>query len=88
MITAPDFSHPFSAFTHSTNNPASFIIGQHYEAVDQAIEELWEMHQEGINIDDPDIFYSVLDKHSLDDDGFELEEEAIVQELNRRIRCL
>ena len=86
MIRIPDFSKPFSAFTHGDNNPASFIIGQHYEARDQAIDELVAKYKQGVDIGDRNIFNSILNKHGLLDDGFESEEEYIIQEVNRRIR--
>lgn len=86
MIMVPNFSRPFSAFTDGDNNPASFIIGQHYEARDLAIEELFALYKKGVDIEDAEIFYAVLDKHGLTEDGFESEEETIITELRRKIR--
>ena len=81
----PNFSKPFSAFTHGDNNPASFIIGQHYEARDQAIRKLVDMYFDDYDIEDREIFESVLDRYGLLDDGFESEEEYIIQEVSRQI---
>lgn len=82
----PNFSRPFSAFTNNDNNPASFIIGQHYEARDLAIRKLIDMYFDDYDIEDRDIFESVLHRYGLLDDGFESEEEFIIQEVRRRIK--
>jgi hypothetical protein len=82
----PSFKKPFSAFTDGDNNPASFIIGQHYEARDLAINRLVGLYKQGIDIGDRDIFNSVLARYGLLDDGFCSEEEHIINEVNRRLR--
>ena len=82
----PDFSKPFSAFTNGDKNPASFIIGQHYEARDLAIKKLIDMYNDDYDITDKKIIHEVLERYGLIDDGFESEEEYIIQEAMRRIR--
>lgn len=81
----PNFKQPFSAFTDGDNNPASFIIGQHYEARDLAIKRLVDMYHDDIDISDRDIFNSVLARYGLFKDGFCSEEEYIIKEVSRRL---
>jgi hypothetical protein len=82
----PNFSTPFSAFTHGDNNPASFAIAQHYHDRDAAIEELVELYKQHIDIGHPDVFNAVLAKHNMGSDGFEDEDEYIIAEVGKRIR--
>jgi hypothetical protein len=83
----PNFKKPFSAFTDGDNNPASFIIAQHYEARDLAIKRLVSMYEDDYDIADREVFNSVLETYGLLNDGFESEEEYIVKEVGRRLRA-
>ena len=83
----PNFKAPFSAFTANDNNPASFVIGHHYEAVSGAIDRLVDMYNDDIDIGDRQIFNSVLKHYGLLDDGFCSEEAYIIEEVKRRINC-
>ena len=82
----PNFKQPFSAFTNGNNNPASFAIGQHYEARDLAIKRLVEMYFDDFDIGDRELFNSILAHYGLLEDGFCSEEDYIIQEVGRRIR--
>ena len=82
----PNFSMPFSAFTHGDNNPASFAIAQHYQDRDAAIEELVALYEQHIDIGHPDVFNAVLAKHNMGSDGFEDEDDYIIAEVSKRIR--
>lgn len=81
----PNFKQPFSAFVNGDNNPASFIIGQHYEAVDLAINKLVDLYHDDFDIEDRCIFDSVLARYGLLDDGFESEEKYIIEKVRERI---
>lgn len=69
------------------SNLPSFAIEQHYEARDLAIKRLVDLHNDDFDINDNDLFYSVLDQYGLLEDGFALETDIdyIVKEVNRRI---
>ena len=82
----PNFKHPFSAFTHADYNPASFIIAQHYESVEGAVNYLVDLYFDDVDINDPDILKEVLERYGLDDDGFELEITNFVNMVNRELR--
>lgn len=84
----PNFSTPFSAFTHGDNNPASFAIAQHYQDRDAAIDELVALYQQHIDIGHPDVFNAVLAKHNMGSDGFEDEDDYIIEKVTERIRRL
>ena len=83
----PNFHQPLSAFYATDNNPASFTIGQHYEARDLAIRRLVEMYFDDFDINDRRIFNAVLNEYGLLDDGFCSEEEYIIREVNKQIKC-
>ena len=82
-----NFSKPFSAFTEGDRNTASFAIAQHYQARDMVIRRLVDLHKDDFDINDNDLFYSVLDQYGLLEDGFALETDIdyIVKEVNKRI---
>lgn len=82
----PNFSKPFSAFTEGDNNPASFIIGQHYEARDLAIRKLVDLYYDDYDIEDEELFNATLARYGLLEDGFCSEENYIIQEVGRIIR--
>ena len=82
----PNFSKPFSAFTEGDGNPASFIIGQHYEARDLAIRKLVDLYYDYYDIGDRSLFNSVLARYGLLDDGFNSEEDYIIEQVNKEIK--
>ena len=61
-------------------------VMQHHENVDRAIRFLVDLHKDDVDISDERIFYSVLDKYNLLDDGFTAEEDYIIKEVSKRIR--
>ena len=67
------------------NTPTDLAIAQHYEIRDLVINKLVDMYFDDYDIDDREIFDSVLARYGLLDDGFESEEEYIIKEVNRRI---
>ena len=81
----PNFSKPFSAFTAGDKNPASFIIGQHYESVDLAINKLVDLYHDDFDIADPAIFNATLARYGLYGDGFESEVQYIIEQVGKRI---
>lgn len=81
----PNFKKPFSAFTEKDKNPASFIIGQHCEAVDLAINKLVDLYNDDFDIEDRDIFNSTLARYGLYGDGFESEVQYIIEQVGKRI---
>ncbi len=81
----PNFKSPFSAFYAGDKNPASFIIGHHYEAVSGAIDRLVEMYEDDIDIGDREVFNSVLARYGLLEDGFCSEEDYIIAQVTQRI---
>lgn len=81
-----DFKQPFSAFSDGDKNPASFIVGQHYEARDLAIRKLIELYHDGVDVNDPEIFTATLARYGLLGDGFDSTSREIVNEVNRRLR--
>ena len=69
MIPNPKDS--LSAFSKTGNyNPMSFAIGEHYEARDAAIRKLVELYHSGYDLNDNDLFYSVLSRYGILEDGF------------------
>lgn len=58
---------------------------QHIEARDLAIERLISLYRSGIDINDKEIFNATLARYGLRRDGFESEEQYIIQEVLRRI---
>lgn len=64
-------------------NPA---IAEHHQARDLAIRKLIDMAKDDYDITDKSLIHSVLASYGLLDDGFESEEESIIQEVIRRIR--
>jgi hypothetical protein len=81
----PNFKQPFSAFTMGDNNPASFAIAQHYEARDLAIKRLVDLYFDDYDISDRRVFNAVLNHYGLIDDGFESEEDYIIQKVEELI---
>jgi hypothetical protein len=61
-------------------------VMQHHENVDRAIRFLVDLHKDDVDISDERIFYQVLDKYNLLDDGFTAEEDYIIKEVSKRIR--
>ena len=82
----PNWSKPFSAFTEGDNNPASFMIGQHYENRDKAIAKLVQLYREHVDIGHPDVFNAVLAEFDLGADGFPDEDEYIIEEVRKELR--
>lgn len=83
----PDFSKPFSAFTDGDRNPASYIIGQHYEAVDRVIDHLIKLYDQKIDIGDENMFNAVMARYGLLGDGFESEKEYIIKRVGEILRA-
>ena len=83
----PNFRTPFSAFTCGDNNPASFAIAQHYEARDRVVQRLVYLYKDDFDINDNDLFYTVLDQCGFSRDGFDFQSDIdyIVKEVNKRI---
>lgn len=77
---------PFSAFTNGDHNAYSYAIGQHYEARDLAIKRLIDMYFDDYDIEDREVFNSVLKAYGLLDDGFNSEEEYIIQAVGKGLR--
>ena len=67
------------------SSPMSMAIAEHYEARDLAVRKLIEMHNDGYDISNREIFNSVLARYGLLEDGFCSEEEYIIQAVGRRI---
>ena len=67
-------------------NPTNFAIANHYQARDLAIRKLIDMHNDDYDITDKELFYSVLARYGLLEDGFCSEEEYIKNAVARRIR--
>lgn len=83
----PNFSKPFSAFTDGDRNLASCVIGQHYEAIDRAIDHLIKLYDQRIDIGDEDIFNAVMARYGLFGDGFESEKEYIIKRVSEILRA-
>ena len=66
-------------------NPFNMAIAQHYENVDNAINYLVGLWDDDVDIREANVFYSVLERYGLNDDGFESEVAYIKDEVNRRI---
>lgn len=81
----PNFKKPFSAFIEGDKNSASFATGQHYEALDLAIEQLVALYKNGYDIEDEDLFNTTLARYGLLNNGFCSEEDYIVEEVVKRI---
>ena len=64
-------------------NPA---IAEHYQARDLAIRKLIEMHRDGYDITNRDIFNSVLARYGLLNDGFCSEEKYIIEAIRKGIK--
>ena len=82
-----NFSNPFSAFTNGDRNAASFAIAEHYEARDAVVKRLVDLYKDDFDINDNDLFYSVLEQYGILEDGFDFQSDIdyIVKEVNRRI---
>lgn len=70
----------------SANNPMSMAIANHHQNCELAIDKLIDMYHDNYDISDRDIFNSVLARYGLLGDGFESEEDYIIQEVVRRIK--
>ena len=58
-------------------------VADHYANVDRAIRFLVDLHKDDVDISDERIFYQVLDKYNLLDDGFTVEENYIIKEVSK-----
>lgn len=69
----------------NASNPLSMAITEHYQARDLAIRKLIDMYYDDYDIEDEDLFNSVLARYGLLNDGFESEKEYIIKTIQRRI---
>ena len=67
------------------NNPMELAIAQHYQARDAAIKHLVRAYRDGVDIGDRRNFETILDLYDLRTDGFESEEEYIIQEVSKQL---
>ena len=67
------------------SNPLPMEIAEHYQARDLAIRKLIDMYYDDYDIEDEDLFNSVLARYGLLNDGFESEKEYIIKAIQRRI---
>ena len=84
----PDFSRPLSAFACDYSNPASCIMGQHYGAIDRAIDRFVTLYKEGYDICDEDLFNATLARYGLLGDGFNAERDYILEQVGKELRKL
>lgn len=63
-----------------------YALMEHYERVDAAVEELADLWHQGIDVNDNDIYYEVLERNGLLNDGFTLDHDEIARQVNRRLK--
>jgi len=66
-------------------NPLNIAIAQHYENVEKAINYLVDLYYDDVDIADKKIFDEVMKQYGLLDDGFESEQEYIIQQVSKKI---
>ena len=64
----------------------NYALLEHYERIDAAVKELADLWHLGVDVNDNDIYYKVLERHGLLNDGFTLDHNEIAQQVNRRLR--
>lgn len=64
----------------------NYALMHHYECVDAAVKELADLWHQGVDVNDNDIYYEVLERHGLLNDGFTLDHDEIARQVNRRLR--
>lgn len=64
----------------------NYALMHHYERLDAAIEELADLWRQGVDVNDNDIYYEVLERNGLLNDGFTLDHDEIAQQVNRRLK--
>ena len=62
-----------------------YALMEHYKRVDAAVEELTDLWHQGIDVNDNDIYYEVLERNGLLNDGFTLDHDEIARQVNRRL---
>ena len=64
----------------------NYALMEHYERIDAAVEELADLWHLGVDVNDNDIYYKVLERNGLLNDGFTLDHDEIARQVNRRLR--
>lgn len=62
-----------------------YALMDHYARVDAAVKELANLYYQGTDINDNDVYYGVLARNGLLNDGFILDHEDLIKQVNRRI---
>lgn len=63
-----------------------YALMEHYKRVDAAVEELAALWHQGVDVNDDDIYFEVLERNGLLNDGFTLDHDEIAYQVNRRLR--
>ena len=64
----------------------NFAIAEHYQQVENAVEQLIALHHKGYNIYDEALVDVVIRSCGLSNDGFASEKSNILREVSRRIK--
>lgn len=76
--------NPLSAFSSREPNPASYMIAQQQQNIDNAIAYLVDLWFDDVDIREEEIFYSVLKKYKLTNIS-SADFDHIVQQVNMKI---
>lgn len=63
----------------------NYALMDHYKRIDAAVKELADLWRQGVDVNDNNIYYEVLARNGLLNDGFTLNHEDLVKQVNRRI---
>lgn len=75
---------PLSAFSSQEPNAASYMIAQQQQNIDNAIAYLVDLWLDDIDIQEEEVFYSVLKKYKLTNIS-SVDFDYIVQQVNMKI---
>lgn len=75
---------PLSAFSSQEPNAASYMIAQQQQNIDNAIAYLIDLWLDDIDIQEEEVFYSVLKKYKLTNIS-SVDFDYIVQQVNMKI---
>lgn len=64
----------------------NYALMHHYERIDAAVKELADLWHQGVDVNDNNIYYEVLERNGLLNDGFTLDHDEIARQVNRRLR--
>lgn len=79
-----DMRNPLSAFSSREPNTASYMIAQQQQNIDNAIAYLVDLWLDDVDIQEEEVFYSVLKKYKLTNIS-SADFDHIVQQVNMKI---